>query len=338
MEKKLSVVIPNYNGIDYLENCVDSLMRQHFQGFEVIIVDDASSDKSLPLLQQKYPEGLLSLPDTTEYADNVEIRYLQHKENKGFAASVNTGIKMARAPYVFLLNNDTVAEPECLDALYRAIGKSDKLFSVSAKMVSLQNPEIMDDGGDYYCALGWAFSPAKGKNASVYNKKKRIFSSCAGAALYRKDLLEQIGLFDENHFAYLEDVDVGYRAKLCGYENIFVPRAVVRHAGSATSGSRYNPFKAKLTARNNIYLIYKNMPIWQLIFNGPLLVIGTLVKWMFYCRKNMGGIYWQGMKEGFILCKQEKGRMHRVNFRKISVLRQFSIEAELLINIIRRFL
>ena len=110
-----------------------------------------------------------------------------------------------------------------------------------------------------------------------YQKCDRIFSACAGAAIYRKELLEKIGLFDEAHFAYLEDVDVGYRANLYGYRNLFAPDAAVYHVGSAVSGSRHNPFKVELTARNNLYLIYKNMPPLQLLINLPFLLLGILI-------------------------------------------------------------
>lgn len=132
------------------------------------------------------------------------------------------------------------------------------------------------------------------------NTKKcdRIFSACAGAAIYRKELLEKIGLFDEAHFAYLEDVDVGYRANLYGYRNLFAPDAVVYHAGSAVSGSRHNPFKVELTARNNLYLIYKNMPPLQLLINLPFLLLGILIKGVYFGRKGMGKSYLSGLKKG----------------------------------------
>lgn len=327
MQIKVSVIIPNYNGIDYLEKCMDSLMKQDVRSFEVIVVDDASKDDSMECVMRKYPENG-AFPIT---------RYLRHSENKGFCGSVNDGVAIAKAPYVLLLNNDTVVDTSFVKEMYYAIRRSEKIFSVQGKMLSLQNPGIMDDAGDYYCALGWAFALGKGKKATIFNRERKIFAACGGAAIYRKDVLQKLGGFDENHFAYLEDIDIGYRAKLHGYQNLFTDKAIVSHVGSATSGSRYNPFKAKLTARNSIYIIYKNMPNWQIILNFPLLIPGFLIKFTFYILKGMGKTYWKGWKEGLELCKSENGKMHRQDFSKIGFGRIFQLEMELLVNIIRRF-
>ena len=124
-------------------------------------------------------------------------------------------------------------------------------------MLSMKNPDIMDGAGDRYNALGWAFAIGKGRPSTDYNTPMPIFSASAGAALYRKEYLQKTGLLDELHFAYLEDVDLGYRARILGYRNAYEPTAKVYHAGSATTGSRYNPFKITHSSRNNIYLIYQ---------------------------------------------------------------------------------
>ena len=326
MQIKVSVVIPNYNGKEYLEDCLDALMRQDVRSFEIIVVDDASSDNSLEEMQKKYPEND-AFPRT---------RYIRHEINCGFCKSVNDGIDASKGDYVILLNNDTVAQSSFVRELYQAIRVSDKIFSASAKMLSMQNPELMDDGGDYYCALGWAYAAAKNKPEKNYNKKKHIFASCGGAAIYRKDLLLSLGKFDENHFAYLEDIDIGYRARLHGYVNIFAPKAVVLHAGSATSGSRYNRFKAHLTAKNNIYLLYKNMPNWQIALNFPLLSAGVITKIVFYIFKGMGNTYCKGLIEGFALCKSSEGKAHRLDFKAIGGAKIWAVQWELLKNTVYR--
>ena len=127
-------------------------------------------------------------------------------------------------------------------------------------MLSMADPSVMDDAGDYYCALGWAFARGKGKPADRYERPVSLFFSCAGAAIYSVKILREIGKFDENHFCYLEDTDVGWKARINGYRNVFVPTAKVLHIGSATTGSLYNDFKVRNSSRNSIYLIYKNMP------------------------------------------------------------------------------
>lgn len=130
--------------------------------------------------------------------------------------------------------------------------------SCQGKMLDYQNRHLIDDAGDYYCALGWAFARGKGRKEQRYMQRERIFASCAGAAIYRKEVFQKIGYFDERHFAYLEDI--GYRANIFGYSSYFVSGARVYHMGSATTGSIHNEFKVRLSARNSLYVAYKNMP------------------------------------------------------------------------------
>ena len=327
MKTKVSVVIPNFNGQEYLEKCVDSLMMQTVRSFEIIIVDDASSDDSFLNIQKKYPANG-AFPRT---------RYISHEHNLGFCKSVNDGIKAAESEYIFLLNNDTEVDSECIRQLYRTICSNDSIFSVGAKMVSLQNPDVMDNAGDFYCNLGWAYTPAKDKQANHFQKRKKIFSACGGAVMYRKSLLEELGYFDEKHFAYLEDVDLGYRANLNGYSNLYEPKAIVKHAGSASSGSRYNAFKARLTARNNVYLIYKNMPNWQILINFPFLNAGMILKILFYIKKGLGKAYLSGIWEGFKLCRSIRGQQRRLDFRKLGYVPFLKMQLVLVWNTIRRF-
>ena len=121
--------------------------------------------------------------------------------------------------------------------------------------------------------LGWAYQRGVGRDLTHY-RRSPVFSACAGAAIHRREVFEEIGYFDEMHFAYLEDIDVGYRARIAGYDNIYCPAALVWHVGSGTSGSKYNSFKVKLAARNNVYLNYKNMPCLQLIINAIPIAAG----------------------------------------------------------------
>ncbi|MBR1472181.1 MAG: glycosyltransferase family 2 protein [Lachnospiraceae bacterium] len=326
MNTRVSVVIPNYNGKAYLGACMDALMSQSVRSFEVIVVDDASTDGSMEDVMRKYPENG-AYPKT---------RYLRHARNRGFCASVNDGIAAAEAEYVILLNNDTEVEQGFVEGLWQEIRRDGRIFSVAAAMLSMQDPTLMDDAGDYYCALGWAFAPAKDKPAYRYDRRRKIFSACGGAAIYRKSLLQEIGGFDERHFAYLEDVDIGWRAKLQGYVNYYTPKACVRHAGSASSGSRHNAFKVKLTARNNLYLLYKNMPFWQAAVNFPLLLLGIMIKLLFFIKKGLGRAYLAGLWEGFGYCRGQEAKSRRVDFKTVPFGRQLMLEGELLWNILRR--
>lgn len=313
---EVTVVIPNYNGMKYLKGCLDSLRMQSKKDFRVILIDNGSADGSADFVKQFYPE--------------VEMKCFA--ENRGFCAAVNEGIRMTRTPYVILLNNDTICEPGFVGALTEAIKKLPESFSCASRMVKMQDETIIDNAGDYYCALGWAFALGKGRPVSGYLKRREIFSSCAGAAIYRRSVFEEIGLFDEVHFAYLEDVDISWRAKIAGYRNYYIPEAVVHHVGSATSGSVYNEFKTKHSSRNSIYLIYKNMPWPQIVLNLPFLAAGFLIKTVFFARKGYFGEYVSGLWKGARLCERSK----KVPFCRKNLTHYLRIQLELWKNIVRR--
>ena len=315
-----SVVIPNYNGIRYLKNCLLSLQKCEGEDFEVIVVDNGSTD------------GSDLLPDSLK----LNVRLIKLNENTGFAHAVNVGIREAKGEYVILLNNDTEVESGFVRKLTEALKKNRKAFSASAMMVDMNNREVLDGAGDYYCALGWAFAYGKGKKTEECDKSRKIFSSCAGACIYDKAKLEITGLFDELHFAYLEDVDLGYRARIAGFDNIYEPAAVVYHARSGFSGSRYNEFKIKLSSRNSVYLILKNMPILQLIINLPFIVFGYLIKTLFFVLKGYGKVYLKGLLDGFKLYFSKEGHKNKVRFKLSNLKNYFIIEIELLVNIFRR--
>ena len=315
-----SVVIPNYNGIRYLKNCLLSLQKCEGEDFEVIVVDNGSTD------------GSDLLPDSLK----LNVRLIKLNENTGFAHAVNVGIREAKGEYVILLNNDTEVESGFVRKLTEALKKNRKAFSASAMMVDMNNREVLDGAGDYYCALGWAFAYGKGKKTEECDKGRKIFSSCAGACIYDKAKLEITGLFDELHFAYLEDVDLGYRARIAGFDNIYEPAAEVYHAGSGFSGSRYNEFKIKLSSRNSVYLILKNMPLLQLIINLPFIVFGYLIKTLFFVLKGYGKVYLKGLLDGFKLYFSKEGHKNKVRFKLSNLKNYFIIEIELLVNIFRR--
>ena len=316
-----TVVIPNYNGIAYMKNCLDSLMADKEKtSFAIIMVDNHSTDGSKELVLEKYPE----------------VQLIGFDENTGFCKAVNAGIFAATTEFVILLNNDTVVEKGFVSELEKTMDAHPKAFSAGAKMVDMKNPEVLDDVGDFYCALGWAFARGKGKRTSKYRKETKVFSACAGAAIYRKSIFDEIGCFDENHFAYLEDLDIGYRAKIYGYSNYFSPDAVVRHAGSASSGSKHNAFKVDLSSKNSVYVIYKNMPILQQIINLPFLIPGYLIKWLFFVRKGLGKNYAAGVFAGLKRNWTKEAKNHKVKFKTRHIFHYFVIQLELWKNLVLR--
>lgn len=310
---KVSVIIPNYNGKQYLEKCLESMQNQEFSDFEVILADNGSDDGSAAYVKQNYPQ----------------VRVIELTENTGFCGAVNAGIRASESEYVILLNNDTAAEKTFVKELVNCMERKQEAFSCQAKMLQMHDRSKIDDAGNYYCALGWAFAKGKGKPEKEYCIEKKIFSACAGAAIYRRSILNEIGLFDEEHFAYLEDLDIGYRARLYGYENWFCPKAKVLHVGSGTSGSRYNLFKVRYSSRNNVYLIYKNMPLLQIIWNFPLFLLGFGCKFLFFLKKGFGKEYAAGIKNGISISRKNKER----KVRKAGVGRYLKLQWELYQNL-----
>lgn len=302
----ISIVIPNYNGNKYLQTCLKSVYREKNFQVEIILIDNASTDDDYRWVKQQYPD----------------IIFKQLNRNYGFSRAVNEGIKLAKGKYVLLLNNDTEIQEGFLEALLSCIENDTQIFSVCSQMIQYHSPSLIDDAGDEYNLLGWAYKRGDGKPVNTYRQKKSIFSACAGAALYRKAIFDVIGYFDENFFAYMEDVDISYRALIHGYKNIYCPDAKVLHIGSATSGSKYNAFKVKLAARNNVYVPYKNMPLLQILINLPFLIVGYFVKYLFFLKKGFGKDYIEGFKEGIKNLK----KIEKVSFRWKNLFHYIYIE------------
>ncbi|MBE5870316.1 MAG: glycosyltransferase family 2 protein [Lachnospiraceae bacterium] len=334
--KKTTVIIPNYNGMKYLPDCLAFLKRSRTYDptrqtnelllpgheFDTIVVDNGSNDGSVAFLKREYPK----------------VKVIALEENTGFSHAVNEGILAAQTPYVILLNNDTKVDTYFVSRLEQAIESRKRYFSIGAKMLDMNQPEVIDDAGDLYCALGWAFALGKGMESSRYDKECDVFAACAGAAIYRREIFKRIGLFDTAHFAYLEDIDIGYRARLYGYRNGFCPGALVYHAGSASSGSRYNAFKVKLTSKNSVYLIFKNMPFLQRLLNLPFLLPGFLIKFAFFVKKGYGFLYLKGLFAGLFFSFSEEGRQKRVPFSLKRFRFYCKIQLELWWNMLRRII
>ena len=323
---EITVVIPNYNGMKYLPECMTSLCerQENAPEYEVLIIDNASADGSVEYLEKEWCRK-----------SGVRVSLIPMSENTGFCHAVNLGIRKAQSPYVILLNNDTKVEPGFLRGLYDAIREDERIFSVSAKMLMWDKPELIDDAGDRYCVLGWAYSRGKGRPADKYEKNVSVFSACGGAAIYRRSVFEEIGYFDENHFAYLEDLDIGYRARIYGYENRYEPAAAVLHYGSASTGSRYNMRKTELSSANNVCVIGKNMPLFQWILNLPFFLLGFGIKFLFFCKKRMGKLYLKGLAEGWNRTVGPVGKQAKVRFQWSHLWNYVKIQWQLYLNVFR---
>ena len=314
MEITTTIIIPNYNGLKFMDECIRSLNAQTYPNFRTLVVDNGSTDGSVEWLKEHQIDTIF-LP-----------------ENTGFSGAVNVGIKAADTPYVLLLNNDVRVDEYFVAEMVRAIGQSERIFSVSSRMIQMYHPDRLDDAGDMYSLLGWAYQRGVGRDLTHYRRSSRVFSACAGAAIYRREVFEEIGYFDEMHFAYLEDMDLCWRARIHGWKSWYEPDAEVFHVGSATSGSRYNRFKVLHSAGNNLYMIYKNMPLAQMLLNLPFLLVGFLIKYLFFVKKGLGKDYREGLTRGFELCRKHKDRKVRFLWKNLPAY--VAIQVELWKNIL----
>ncbi|WP_405305319.1 glycosyltransferase family 2 protein [Methanobrevibacter sp.] len=314
---KVSVVTPNYNGEKFLKAFFNSLNQDCEYIGEVIIVDNGSTDKSRDFIKNN--------------SFNFPVNLIENSQNLGFSPAVNQGIRAAKYEYIFSLNNDTEVKKGSIKALCDLISSCEDIFSVQAKMLQHDNKQLIDDVGDEYNLLAWTKKIGENHCADEYDEVFEIFSSCAGAAMYKKSLLEEVGMFDDNFFAYMEDVDLAIRSRINGYRNLSCPQAIVYHIGSATSGSRYNEFKVRLAARNNVWVVYKNLPIPLKVLNFIFLFFGFLIKYIFFVRKGFGSVYLSGLKEGL----STRSKINKVKFSWKNTKNYFKIEYRLIINTIK---
>ena len=255
----VSVIIPNWNGAHHLAHCLESLRTQTCDEFQTIVADNGSTDGSLELLAQDYPE----------------VQVLALGENHGFAGACNAGIGAATGRIIALLNNDTEADPRWLSEVIAAFEHHPEAGIIASKMLLFDQRDTFHTAGDFYRVDGipgnrgvWQ------KDQGQYDCEEAVFGACGGSAAYRKTMLDQIGLLDEDFFYSCEDVDLAWRAQLAGWQCIYAPRAIVYHKLSATGGGATASF---YDGRNFIYLLIKDYPtdLWQIYWRS---VIGAQLR------------------------------------------------------------
>lgn len=276
----IEVVIPNWNGIHLLVHCLDSLRQQTCRNFSVTVVDNGSTDDSVLVLERQYPE----------------VKIIRFEENRGFSAAVNAGIRGAGAHWILLLNNDMEVEPHCLNILKEHANRSASYDFFALRMVNFHSRNFLDGAGDGILrgGVGYRIGTLE-KYGPPYDTDREVFGACAGAALYKKEFFEKVDLFDEDFFAYLEDVDLNLRALHAGCRCYYISSAIVYHIGSATSGSKINPLTVRLSTRNNLLVLIKNYP-FLLIFRFSLAICIYQFFWfLFVIKKGNFLPYLQGL-------------------------------------------
>jgi GT2 family glycosyltransferase len=252
---RASIVIPTWNGAGLLRSALRSLRAQTLRDFETIVVDNGSNDGTAALLREEFPEVVV----------------VAFPENRGFAVAINAGLRVARGAYVMLLNNDAEAEPRWLEALVAVLDARPEAGSVASKMLTARDPGIVDSAG---AAMGlFAYDIGRGeRDGPAFDVAREILCPCGGAAAYRRELFDAVGVFDETFFAWFEDVDLGIRAQLAGFRCWYEPAARVRHHAHASAGQLNTP-KTVFTIRNALLLFVQTMPLRRLLPCAPLLFV-----------------------------------------------------------------
>ena len=276
----VSIVISTWNSGSVLPQCLNSLARQTVRDFEVIIVDNGSSDNSIAGLPEKWP--------------TLDFQIKKLDRNTGFAAANNLGAHLAHADWLALLNSDAFPDPGWLEHLLQAAARAPEFSFFASRQLQAGAPHLLDGAGDAYHISGLAWRRYAGLPAAQFGlESEEVFSACAAAALYSRQAFLQVGGFDESFFSYLEDVDLGFRLRLKGFRCLYVPEAVVYHVGSATLGVR-SKFAYYHWQRNFIWTFLQNMPaglFWRAL---PAHLFANILYQLYYTFHGRTGILLKG--------------------------------------------
>tara|TARA_R110000868_G_scaffold125913_5_gene332280 strand:+ start:1171 stop:2214 length:1044 start_codon:yes stop_codon:yes gene_type:complete len=277
----VSVIIVNYNGEAFLQQALGSLRNQTFRDFEVLLVDNASTDGSATNLNSEGVPG---------------YRFLPQASNLGFAAGNNVAARESKATWLALFNPDAVANPDWLERVMAATERHSDVSMFACAQYALEDPSIMDGAGDCYLGFGIPWRGGFGLPAEPLIEGE-CFSPCGASAVFRRSVFEAHGGFDERFFCYCEDVDLGYRMRLAGERCIYLPDAVIRHAGSGISG-RASEFAIFHGTRNRIWTYAKNTPALLLLLTLPGHVAITLAIFLRGFATGRAGPTWRGIVAG----------------------------------------
>ncbi len=264
-KKLISIIIPNWNGEKLLKECINSILEQTYKNYEIIVVDNGSTDNSVNLIKENYPE----------------VKIIELRKNYGFSVAVNKGIKNSKGELILLLNNDIVLKKDFLEKAIESEIKYPEAGFFAVRILIKDRPEFIDTAGDAFTIAGFSYKIGTLENRDSYKKSYWCFGACGGCALYRRELFEKVGLFDEDYFIFIEDVDLSFRAQLYGYKCRFVPELIAYHKVRATFKNKRKTIY--LTYRNLIYTIYKNLPINLILVYSPHLILNillTLIKYL----------------------------------------------------------
>jgi len=284
----VSVLLVTFNSAAYLSRCLTHLSQQTFRDFELIIVDNGSTDKSL--------ETLNTL-DTARAFPALRLIRLDH--NAGFAVANNVAARLAHSPWLALLNPDAFPAPTWLEHLVEAAKQHPEYHFFASRLIQAQQPNLLDGAGDVYHVSGLAWRRFHNMPADQFGlEKEEVFGPCGAAAMYSRQAFLEAGAFDEDFFSYHEDVDLAFRLRLRGHRCLYVPAAVVHHIGSASTGVKSN-FAVYHGHRNLVWTFIKNMPAPLLIKYWPLHLLFTVIQWGYYIGRGQGRAFARAKKDAF---------------------------------------
>lgn len=263
---RVSVIIPHWNGKEHLETCLEAMRRQTFRQFEVILVDNGSTDGSQEFVRNQYGE----------------VRLLELGRNLGFTGACNAGYRVARGAFIVLLNNDTEADAAWLEALVDAFHRYPQAGSIASKLLLFDQRDHFHAAGDFYRVDGIPGNRGVWhKDRGQYDEEEEVFGACGAAAAYRRTMLDETGFLDSAFYFSCEDIDLAWRAQLGGWQVIYAPRAIVYHKLKATGGSVTGSY---YDGRNFLYVIWKNYPpsllrlYWPHILRAQLKITSSALK------------------------------------------------------------
>ncbi|MGD0230772.1 MAG: glycosyltransferase family 2 protein [Syntrophorhabdales bacterium] len=294
MGVSISVIVLNWNGGAYLASCLDSLAIQDCGDLEIIVVDNASTDDSVDMIRGRYRS----------------VRLIENKENVGFAAGNNVGIRQAKGDYVVILNNDAELEADCLSKMRRALEKDGRYGACAARIYLKFEEGILDAAGIAICPDGLSIGRGRLERGERYNREEEVFFGSGCCIMCRREMLEDVKVgddyFDEAFFMYADDTDLGWRAALRGWRCVYAPDALAYHLHSA-SLENYSPLKAFLVERNRIWLQVKYFP-FRMMLRGQFF---TAFRYLFQA---YGAVAGRGASGSFSK-EHSKGELVTILFR-----------------------
>jgi GT2 family glycosyltransferase len=265
--RKVSVIIVNWNGEHFLKDCLGSLQEQSHRNFEVIFVDNFSTDNSLSTARRLASDL------------GIDVKFIELPSNRGFAGGNNEGLKYASGAYIALLNPDTIAEKDWMQRLVEALKTHPDAGICASKMI-VDGDCVIDSAGDGYSTFGHAFKRGEGEPPDALSECAYVFGACAGAAIYRREMINEIRLFDEDLFVIFEDTDLNLRAQLSGWKCFYVADAIVYHKVGG-SMKKIGHQASYYVVRNDKIVKIKNLPLSIILKKLPSLLLGEAI-WFFY--------------------------------------------------------